>query len=727
MMSIPFAAAVAALQLAAAQPAHPALQQDTTGAYLDARAAELVTMARQARVTQQASITAYRANTRERASALLRTPGRDRLLWRREMAADLDWRRDGPSTVTLHGAREYMAVPGFGVRVLPDAAHEALDIAFEPRDFTDYVGLGSFQFGAHPLLPGSEADYQFRAGETTALTLHDGRTIILHELVVMPRRAAQELVSGSIWLEDGTGRLVQEAYRKAAPLAGGSTPVIGRISVEASAILIEHALWEMRWWLPRVIAIDGFVRAGTVALVPFRYERTYAGYELEGLPAPVTPPADTLHADTLRADTLPADTLPPDTLPADTLRADTLRADTLPPPPQRWRVVLPADRAALLTSEHLPPSIFDEEAGPIPADLMEPLRARLDGIRAPRLAADGAAAFLHLAPFDGIRFNRVEGFSFNVRAGVDLGGIAPYADARIATAGRVLRGQLGVQAATGAGVLAVQAYDRVHAADPASRPFDAGNSIATFLFGDDYGHYYAAQGLELVRSARPEDRVSWTLRLFAEEQDSVAYRQPFTIARLFGGGTWRRAGLPVTPATQYGASIELAVGGGVGPGQLHWRVVPALGGSFGDFGFGRASLTASVATPLPVPVPLPFGGGLSAALEVAGGASAGTVPGQSLWHLGGARTVRGYPAASAAGEHFWRARAELGTTLPALRVAVFTDAGRAYGAGGFEGQPLLAAAGIGLGMAEGLVRIDLARAVRFRPGWRLQVSVDNVL
>jgi hypothetical protein len=36
-------------------------------------------------------------------------------------------------------------------------------------------------------------------------------------------------------------------------------------------------------------------------------------------------------------------------------------------------------------------------------------------------------------------------------------------------------------------------------------------------------------------------------------------------------------------------------------------------------------------------------------------------------------------------------------------------------------------AGIGLSLAEGLIRLDLARAVRFRQGWRLQLSVDNVL
>jgi hypothetical protein len=704
--------------LLALQVAAPPQPQDTGSAWLDERAALLVEQVRAARARQDATLTAYRATVRERGSALLRTPGRDRLLYRREIAAELDWRTGGPAAISLLGAREYVPLPGAGVRVLPDAEAGALDVVFDPREIMEYVGLGNFRFGLHPLRPGSEADYQFASGDSLRLTLQDGRTLLLHELVVVPRRADPELVSGTLWIEDGSGRLVQEGYRKAAPLAGASTPLIGRIVVEPREILIEHALWDLRWWVPRAIAVDGFVRAGTVALVPFRYERTYDDYQLDGAPLPaaaVGPDADTTNV-------LPADTDTMSVEPADA--APRVPADSVPRGPTRWQVILPADRSVLLAGAALPPSIFDGDGAPAPLEALGPLRTRLDAIPLPRAVA-GGTPFLHLAPLDGVRFNRVEGLSFNVRGGLDLGGIAPFADARIATAGRVLRGQAGVQAVTGAGVIAGQGYDRVYAADPASRPFDAGNSIATFLFGDDYGLYYAARGIELVRSARPEERTAWTLRVFAEEQDSVTVRRPWTLSRLFGGWSWRRAGLPIEAATQYGASLNLALGGGVGPGQAQWRVVPVLGASFGDFDFGQAAVTAGFSVPLPVRAP--FGGGLTAAVEAAAGASAGTLPGQALWHLGGAATVRGYPAASAAGEHFWRVRTELGTTLPPLRAILFADAARAYGAGGFEGQPGLAAAGLGVSLAEGLVRVDLARAVRFRPGWRLQLHFDSVL
>lgn len=689
-MATVLTAALALLQIAAA-PAAP----DTTDAYLDEAAAGIVALARQARTAQDATLTAFRAVARERGTAVLRTPGRDRLLYRREMAARLDWTRTGPSTLTLLGAREYRPVPGAGVRVLADAATEALDVAFEPRDFTTYIGIGNFRFGSHPLNEGSEADYQFASGERSTLLLQDGRTIVLQELVVIPRRAVAELVSGSIQLEEGTGRVVREAYRKAAPIDASSVPFVGRVSVEPREIMIEHALWELRWWMPRFIAVDGHVRAGRVALVPFRYERTYSEYELEGLP-----------------------------LPADTLE------EAGPPPqhtPARWTVVLPEDRSALLASEYLPPSIFDEDAAPVGAHAVAPLRARLDALEPPRLEFGGGRAFVEFAPLDQLRFNRVEGLSFTVRGGVDVRGVRPFADARIATAGRVVRGSAGVEATTALGELGLVGYDRVHAQDPASRPFGAGNSLSTFLLGDDYGQYYAAQGVELVRAAPATARTHWTLRFYGEQQDSVAVRRPLTLRRLWDGGTWLRAGLPAVPARQYGAAFELALGGGIGPARTQWRIAPALHGSFGDFDYGQASLVASVSAPLPL-LRGPWGEGVTAAFEAAGGASAGTIPGQALWYLGGAPTVRGYPPASTAGEHFWRARAELGTTAPALRVALFGDVGRAYGVGHlFDAQPTLVAAGVGASFMEGLVRLDIARAMRFRRGWRLQLAFDNVL
>jgi hypothetical protein len=680
-------ALLAALQVAAPPP------QDTLAAYADPRAEQLVGMARQARATQQATLAAFTAQTQERASVLLRTPGRDRLVYRREMAARLDWHRDGTPTVTLLGAREYVPVPGRGVRVVQDAAAEALDVAFDPVAFTRDIGLGSFRFGPHPLNPGSEADYTFRSGGSTQVVLQDGGTLTLHELIIVPRRAAPELVVGTIWIEETTGRPVQEGFRRAAPIrTPGPLPFVGFLSIEPREILIEHALWERQWWMPRVIAIDGLVRAGNAALLPFRYERTYSDFALEG-------------GDALETGVAP-----------------TQRA---------WQVVLPPDRGTLLISAALPASIFDEDAGPLPVDELAALRERLDRVELPRLRlAPGALA---LAPLDGIRYNRVEGLSFNITAGANIGGVQPFAEARIATAGRVLRGGAGLAATTAVGELGLGGYDRIDAADPTARPFDAGNSISTFFFGVDQGVYFAATGAELVRTSHSESRRPWTLRLYSEEHDSVALRTPFTFRRIFTTQYWLIAGPGTEPARQSGLDFQLALGRGVGPQQAQWRLQPRIELATGDFDYGKASLIASAAVPLLRGITALGADGLTVGVEVAGGASAGTVPGQAMWYMGGPATVRGYPGASAAGDGYWRARGEFGTSFPIVRVAVFSDVAQTWGRGGWqafdfiEDHPRLLSFGIGTSFLEGLLRVDLARAVRFRPGWRMMVAVDNVL
>ena len=150
-----------------------------------------------------------------------------------------------------------------------------------------------------------------------------------------------------------------------------------------------------------------------------------------------------------------------------------------------------------------------------------------------------------------------------------------------------------------------------------------------------------------------------------------------------------------------------------------FHVRSALDAGAGTFGYLRAGLTLRTEGPLPGP--------LVGALEVAAGSSAGTVPPQSRWLLGGAHTLRGYAGAVASGDAFWRARAELANALPAARVALFTDLGRAGDREHLSIRRPLIAAGVGASFFDGLIRIDLARALRGPVGWRLDFYADGVL
>ena len=63
-------------------------------AYLDAEARRLVAAARARRETIDRSITAYQTTLRERIGVGIRALRRDRMLYRRELALRIDWRRD---------------------------------------------------------------------------------------------------------------------------------------------------------------------------------------------------------------------------------------------------------------------------------------------------------------------------------------------------------------------------------------------------------------------------------------------------------------------------------------------------------------------------------------------------------------------------------------------------------------------------------------------------------
>jgi hemolysin activation/secretion protein len=118
---------------------------------------------------------------------------------------------------------------------------------------------------------------------------------------------------------------------------------------------------------------------------------------------------------------------------------------------------------------------------------------------------------------------------------------------------------------------------------------------------------------------------------------------------------------------------------------------------------------------------------LAGAVELGGGMSAGRVPVQSFWYLGGPGTLRGYGGNATSGDAFWRARLELANRWPAARVVLFADVGRAGPRDHLSLAKSLAGVGVGASFVDGLVRLDLTRAVRSPTGWRLDFYTDAAL
>src|SRR6185369_17734625 len=109
-------------------------QQDTSNAYLDPHARELVAAVRARRDLVDRSITRYQALAKERISMGLRTRLRDRLFYRRETASRIDWRRGGPINITVLGAREAVPIMTPKVSIPTDLKNFLPRLAFDPMD-----------------------------------------------------------------------------------------------------------------------------------------------------------------------------------------------------------------------------------------------------------------------------------------------------------------------------------------------------------------------------------------------------------------------------------------------------------------------------------------------------------------------------------------------------------------------------------------------------------------
>jgi len=267
------------------------------------------------------------------------------------------------------------------------------------------------------------------------------------------------------------------------------------------------------------------------------------------------------------------------------------------------------------------------------------------------------------------------------------------------------------------GTYRLAAYRRLEVMDPATRALGFGNSFNALFFGRDDGDYFRALGAELTRhaAAGADEHVTW--RLFAERQRAVGANTDWSVRRLFDAQAPFRPNLVAQPADEAGAALSLRFFHGVN--ALRWGGALGLDGALGTFDYGRPTATLQLGFPLPF--------GLVASTEAAAGSAFGTPPLQREWFLGGPASLRGYAGDQLHGPAFWRGRAELATSLPAARLALFGDAGWAGRRAALRAGRPLYSAGIGASFLDGYIRIDLARALRAPTGWRLDLYLDGIL
>jgi hypothetical protein len=682
-------------------------------AYLDDDARELVRLARSHRGQIDASVFRYTATSRQSISLGLRAVRRDRVIYRREVASLLDWRRDGPSRIEVVGAQEAIPIALPGVRVPSDLEFSAHALMPRPGDDRLFVNPTGNGFAWHPLIEGGEALYRYATGDSTEIRLPDGRTVRLAELRVTPRQRDVRLVTGSFWIELEAHGIVQAVFRPSRdfdlerdaalmdPEDASDVDEVPRflkpLRFDIRYITVEYGLWEMRWWMPRHMAFEGSLQMG-VARFPISLEMAISDYTVE-------------------ADRYGLPELPPVTL---RLAGDTYgrpRTHRFP-----TRIVI-ADTAALLSSPLLPHSLHSVNQRLITEREMRDLLERVGALPpAPWEVARPAVTWPWDAPGGLLRYNRVEGLSTGARLDWDLGRAHLDLTARLGTGDLEPNVELGVAVPTFLRDWRAAAYHRLSAADPEARPFGAGNSLNALVLGRDEGLYFRATGAELeVRPA--SGGLRYHARAYVERQTSVDPATDFSFRHILDDRHRFQPNLLAEAADQIGLAVMARAGRALDPGALRWGARVDATAETGTFTFLRPGVTLMAGAPLP--------GRLIAAAELGAGTTLGpdadresVSPAQSRWLIGGPRTLRGLGAGALTGPDHLRGRLELANQLPAARLVLFSDLGWAGSFDAYRTTDLVVSAGGGASLLDGLVRLDLARAMRPTGDWRLHLYLD---
>ena len=756
--------------VASAQVAPQPAARFADDAFLDPAARDLFVRAFDGWSEIGANIERYTARIDQRIAAALRTPLKDRVIYHGETAVRTFWERGRRPVVQLLGSRARYPGRSLFMREADLGWLEEIpfDGPFAPGSDRLFVGTGdgagyfipaSDGYLAHPLGEGADTLYRFRSGDTTAITFPDGRQQAAVRLEVIPRRSDPHLVSGTLWIDPASGALVRGVYRVARRLdmAREFPDEIGRtleyrmvpgllkpLTVDIRLVVVEYSLWERRLWMPRMVRYEGQVAAGAVK-VPMSIDYLYRiesatqrdAAEGEGAETAVEAPGGESREE-----------VPPGPDPAwvaqlvrelseeGGVRYRAVSEDELDPRPGRaltW--IAPVDPGVLEESPHLPPPIWEKAPGFLTESDVEEYVRELAGI--PVAPMRGLVADLHLGwerP-DLLRYNRIEGPAAGARLelavhgsyGLEATGFYGFADRRPKV-------RMTLERATLLRRMGLGAYRELRATETGSGYLGPGNSLDALLFGRDNGEYFGATGADFTWGPPATARQSFVVRAYAERQSPVASNTGFALVRAFDEEWDFRPNVAADEVDEVGGEGRLSPWWGEDSERAELGVDVfgriAAWRRAGDAGDETARSYAQASATVTAIVPLWASGWQRTRLgfEFAGGHTWGAAPIQRSWFLGGPGSLRGHPASILSGPSFLRGRSELSGTFEWLGASLFMDAGWAGAAGEFDASGLLHGAGAGVSLLDGVVRIDLSRALRGPShGLRIEAYLDAIL
>lgn len=732
-------------------------------AFLDSTALAVYTAARRRQARSDSSIASYEAIRRQRLAMELRTPLRDRTVYHAEAATRIWWSPDGVveqylassettpdgrappgQLVSMDDIFDPTAPPesrrtGAGDRGSEGEDGESEEESEEDVDFSVAVRAEDF------LAPGAEARYRFRTTDSLVIGLPDGRSLRAVAVEAVPRERSGRLGSGVVWIEPESGAVVRSVSRLSTafdfedegifddvPELRWVPGMFRPIQFDVSLVVVEYSLWDFRHWMRRRVRVEGAVRAGVVTL-PATLEVTYqildvteasSGESEDTSPgdgaARVREVAERWQREGRYGDfRIMDDDASEGSSGEEVPRDDTGPGEGEDGAPERVRVVLaPVDSTRLHDPEWLPPPAWEEAPGFVGEEAREEFEGVLEGLRVPPRGAGPLRFSWGYQGPDLLRYNRVEGLSVGARIGwrppALAGPLETNLTGRLGVGTWVSDGRLDLRWTWPGRMVSMAGYHAVTSVDPGARSLGPGNSLAALVVGRDDGDYYRATGASVTLEPGPLERAWYEVALSAEEHRPLPVETDFSV---FGGADPFRPALQAERVREYLLGLRVAPYWGSDPRGVQGGVEILLQGAAGDRRWGRSAVTGRLAVPLL--------SDLRAGLEVAGGQAWGDPPLQRSWFLGGTRTLRGYAGAAAVGRTFGRARVDLSRGTSAGRLSLFGDAGWAGDRSAFEEDDILLSAGVGMSVLEGLVRVDLARALREPRGWRLEVHLDS--
>jgi len=751
----------------------PVTNEDLATAFKDPTSKVLLGRARVARLSQDSALLAYDVNSYQRISAGISFSklGRDRLIFRTEQAGRVRWQRDNGVWIDVTGARTAIpGIPDIGEREarkgLARASNEMLPVPYFPGYEALWAGPEAARATVdengpvHPLAEGSEAYYTYRTGDSLVVTLPDHRVIHLRGLEVRPRETKWNLIVGTLWFDEESGQLVRAAYRFAVPMhidefvleqdptafedvPAVIKPMILPMHGEISAVAIEYGMYAGRFWLPRNRSAEGTATASFMRF-PFKVEQTFKYNSVNGtdsLPRIAVAPSYENPPDSLTGAARERwrDSVILQRVRASRARGDSIRAGlyrggrrTSQCDTSDYRVSatrrygdarvpvatrMPCDLSTLETSPDLPPSIY--ATGDQLFDI-----ASGDALIAEALSMGAQPPFTlnpHTLPRPEwasglrlLRYNRIEGLSAGAEISQMLGGgYTAQATGRFGIGDRMPNVELSLTRTNLTRSIYASGFRHLVPAGDWGNPLSFGSSVSAVLFGRDEGFYYRATGAELGGRTEQGTPIEW--RLFTENERAATVSTNFSL-----GGNNATPNITAMSALYSGVGFRIRHTHGVDPNGF--RVFTDLrveGATTGDSTYGRAAMdvtfTESIGT---------YGG----ALTLSGGSSAGALPSQRRWYLGGTHTIRGQsPDTSQSGTAFWMARLEAGRTIQGVRPVIFSDIGWTGDRNRMRdiGRPL-SGVGAGLSLLDGLMRFDVARGLFPRNQWRVDASVEAI-